>query len=82
MLYGLIRWGGQLSGQRPRTALARIFLDERGFATKARIIDLDGTPKYKRALRIDEDDVLYWFDQRPIASEVRAAKLTLPIWRD
>ncbi len=79
MTYALIQWGGIVAGQRPRTALAYVWEDARGW--RAELLNPDGTTRYKRARSIDREEILVEFAGKdmPTPKLVRSAKKQLPI---
>lgn len=78
-MYALIKWGGQVEGQRPKTALAYVWESDRGW--KAELLNPDGTTRYKRPRGIERSEVLVQFGTKEVPSQrlVRAAKSGLPI---
>lgn len=77
--YALILWGSITEGKRPGTALAWIFSD----GCRARLVNPDGSPRYKRSRPVTDADIVYKFgDSLPTPREVRAAKATLASWQD
>ena len=79
MTYALIQWGGLVAGQRPRSALAYVWEDQRGW--RAELLNADGTTRYKRPRAIDRDDILVEFAVKDVPSSrlVADAKASLPI---
>lgn len=80
-MYALINYCGAQVGQRPRTALAYVYLkNDRWYAD---VLNSDGLSKYKRPRSIRESEVLHDFGREfPSTSVVRAAKRNLQACTD
>lgn len=81
MGYALIRFGGLVPGQRPRTALAYIAALGTGMYQIDIVNPRTRKSKYKRPRTVHSSEVLHKFSGRefPTSAAIKKAKQSLPI---
>ncbi len=80
IFYGLFLWGGKTPGQRPRTALFKVYKrTEDGDLFKAARIDINGDELTRNLTTFGRSDLVHGWTYLPEFREVASAKESIPV---